>query len=48
MHTYKAMIKLPSGGRQWVEILANSYNHAKQILDMQYGPGSYNNLCQSG
>ena len=45
MNTYEATIRLPSGGLQKVEIKANSWAHARDLLTMQYG-SSFMNLHQ--
>ena len=45
MNTYEATIRLPSGGLQKVEIRANTWAHARDLLTMQYG-SNFMNLHQ--
>lgn len=44
--TYEATIRLPSGGYEKVTVEATSWNHARQLLEMQYGAGRVQNLHQ--
>ena len=46
MNTYEATVKLPQGGMAKVMVQANSTNHAKQLLELQYGAGRITNLYQ--
>lgn len=46
MNTYEATIRLPGGGLQKVEIKANNWSHARDLLTMQYGSGNFMNLHQ--
>jgi hypothetical protein len=46
MNTYEATIKLPGGGLQKVQLQANSWAHARDLLTMQYGAGNFMNLHQ--
>lgn len=46
MNTYEATIKLPSGGLDKVTVKASSWNHAKQMLELQFGAGRVMNLAQ--
>ena len=46
MNTYEATVKLPQGGMAKVMVQANSTNHAKQLLELQYGTGRVINLHQ--
>jgi hypothetical protein len=39
MNTYEATVKLPEGGMAKVMVLANNSNHARQLLELQYGSG---------
>ena len=43
---FKATIKLPSNALQKVEIEAENWNNAKQLLAMQYGKENVINVCQ--
>ena len=45
MNTYEATIRLPSGGLQKVEVRADNWAHARDLLTMQYG-SSFMNLHQ--
>lgn len=46
MNIYEATVKLPHGGLAKVLVLANSTNHARQLLELQYGKGRVINLNQ--
>ena len=46
MNTYEATVKLPQGGMAKVMVQATSTNHAKQLLELQYGKGRVINLHQ--
>ena len=46
MNTYEATVKLPQGGMAKVIVQATSTNHAKQLLELQYGKGRVINLHQ--
>jgi len=46
MSTFEAMVRLPNGGQEKVHIQASSWNHAKQLLEMQYGTGRVYNITQ--
>ena len=46
MNSYEATVKLPQGGMAKVIVNANSTNHAKQLLELQYGKGRVINLHQ--
>lgn len=46
MNTYEATVKLPPGGLAKVTVQANSTNHARQLLELQYGSGRVINLHQ--
>jgi len=46
MKVYQATIKLPSGGQQTVTTQSDNDNHARQMLEMQYGKGNVMNLHQ--
>lgn len=46
MNTYEATVKLPQGGMAKVVVQATSTNHAKQLLELQYGKGRVINLHQ--
>ena len=43
---HEATIRLPSGGYEKVTVEATSLNHARQMLEMQYGAGRVMNLHQ--
>lgn len=45
MNTYQATIKVGSG-LQKVTVQASSLNHARQLLEMQYGRSNVMNLHQ--
>jgi hypothetical protein len=45
-NTYEATITLPRGGYEQVSVEATSWNHARQLLEMQYGAGRVMNLHQ--
>jgi hypothetical protein len=45
-NTYEASVKLPEGGVAKVMVHATSINHARQLLDLQYGKGRVINLHQ--
>ena len=45
-NTYEATVRLPSGGYEKVAVQATSWNHARQLLEMQYGAGRVMNLHQ--
>lgn len=45
-NTYEATVRLPFGGYEKVAVEATSLNHAKQLLEMQYGAGRVQNLHQ--
>jgi hypothetical protein len=45
-NTYEATVKLPWGGMAKVMVQASSSNHARQILELQYGRGRVMNLHQ--
>ena len=46
MNTYEATVKLPQGGMAKVMVQAYSTNHARQLLELQYGRGRVLNLHQ--
>jgi hypothetical protein len=46
MNTYEATVKLPEGGMAKVMVQAKSANHARQLLELQYGQGRVFNLHQ--
>ena len=46
MNTYEATVKLPEGGMAKVMVQANNSNHARQLLELQYGSGRVMNLTQ--
>ena len=46
MQTYEATVKLPQGGLAKVMVQATNLNHAKQLLELQYGKGRVINLHQ--
>ncbi len=46
MNTYEATIKLGSSGLQKVTIQANNWNHAKLLLEAQYGRDRVMNVHQ--
>ena len=46
LNTYEATVKLPEGGMARVMVQATSSNHARQILELQYGRGRVMNLHQ--
>ena len=46
MNTYEATVKLPQGGMAKVMVQATSTNHARQLLELQYGSGRVMNLTQ--
>jgi hypothetical protein len=46
MNTYEATVKLPQGGMAKVMVQASSTNHARQLLELQYGRGRVFNLHQ--
>ncbi len=45
-NTYQATIRLPSGGLAKVSVEATSLNHARQLLELQYGRGRVFDLHQ--
>ena len=45
-NTYEATIKLQNGDLEKVAIGATSWNHARQLLEAQYGVGRVMNLHQ--
>ncbi len=45
-NTYQATIRLPSGGLAKVSVEATSLNHARQLLELQYGKGRLMDLHQ--
>ena len=45
-NTYEATIKLVGGGQQKIELQADSWDHARRLLAMQYGAGNFLNLHQ--
>ena len=45
-NTYEATVKLPEGGMAKVMVQATSTNHARQLLELQYGKGRVMNLYQ--
>ena len=46
MNTYEATVKLPQGGMAKVMVQAHNTNHARQLLELQYGSGRVMNLTQ--
>jgi hypothetical protein len=46
VNTYEATIRLPSGGLQRVRVQADNWNHARALLELQYGQGRVINLTQ--
>lgn len=46
LNTYEATVKLPEGGMAKVMVQASSTNHARQLLELQYGRGRVMNLMQ--
>ena len=46
MNTYEATVKLPEGGMAKVMVQATNSNHARQLLELQYGRGRVMNLRQ--
>ena len=46
LNTYEATVKLPEGGMAKVMVQASSTNHARQLLELQYGRGRVMNLTQ--
>ena len=46
MNTYEATVKLPEGGYEKVSVTATSWQHARQLLELQYGKGRVMNLTQ--
>ncbi|MFN7305458.1 MAG: hypothetical protein ACK5TQ_02620, partial [Acetobacteraceae bacterium] len=44
--TYQATIRLPSGGLAKVSVEATSLNHARQLLELQYGKNRVMDLHQ--
>lgn len=48
MNTYAATIKLGPSGLQKVTIQANNWNHAKLLLEAQYGRDRVMNVHQVG
>ncbi len=46
MNTYEATVKLPQGGMAKVMVQATSTNHARQLLELQYGKGRVMNVTQ--
>jgi hypothetical protein len=46
MNVYEAIVKLPQGGMAKTMVQANSLNHARQLLELQYGKGRVINLHQ--
>jgi hypothetical protein len=46
LNTYEATVKLPEGGMAKVMVQANNSNHARQLLELQYGSGRVMNLTQ--
>ncbi len=47
MNTYEATIQLPGGGQTRVTVQSDNTNHARQLLEMQYGRGNVMNLHQT-
>lgn len=45
-NTYEATLRLPFGGYVKVTVEADSWNHARQLLAMEYGADRVNNLHQ--
>jgi hypothetical protein len=45
-NTCEATIKLQNGGLEKVTISATNWNHARQLLEAQYGAGRVMNLHQ--
>ena len=45
-NTYEATVKLPEGGMAKVMVQATSTNHARQLLELQYGKGRVMNVYQ--
>ena len=46
LNTYEATVRLPEGGMAKVMVQASSSNHARQLLELQYGRGRVMNLHQ--
>jgi hypothetical protein len=46
MNSYSATIRLPAGGLQTVTVQADNLDHARQLLELQYGRGRVMNLHQ--
>lgn len=46
INTYSAMIRLPAGGLQAVTVQADNLDHARQLLELQYGRGRVMDLHQ--
>lgn len=47
MNTYEATIRLPSGGLLRVSVQADCWQHARELLELQYGQqGRIMNLHQ--
>jgi len=46
MNTYVADVRLPEGGIARVMVQAKSSNHARQLLELQYGRGRVFNIHQ--
>lgn len=46
MNTYEATVKLAEGGMAKVMARAKSLNHARQLLELQYGKGRVMDLHQ--
>ena len=47
-NTYEATIKVGSSGLEKVTVQATSLNHARQLLELQYGGNRVMNLHQRG
>ncbi len=45
-NTYEATVKLPEGGIAKVMVQANGINHARQLLELQYGKGRVMDIHQ--
>lgn len=46
MNTYVADVRLPEGGIARVMVQAKNSNHARQLLELQYGQGRVMNIHQ--
>jgi hypothetical protein len=44
MKTWEAIVTLPSGGRQRVTVQADTWYHAKQLFEAQYGASRVSNV----